>query len=148
MSLLILLPILAHNLEITPAAATCHGPSLAATLQQLENEKPGLARYRKTSDLAVRLVQSGSKCVTQDDVNTLSYLLRDDDRSMVFWAAMMLANIGPRARSAIPELEAALAKNPCEEGTVTAASAIRLALRKLGDNSLLTECGGLPDAPR
>jgi hypothetical protein len=117
--------------------AICPMNQISKALNALENEPPGLHRYKEAGNLALSLKNSGSLCVTSGDVKILTRLLRDKDDSMRYWAAGMIGNIGLRARSTIPALRAALAERPCLGNN--SALAIRIALRKLGEN--------LPRAP-
>ena len=57
--------------------------------------------------------------------------IRDDE--VKYWTARALGNIGPGAKSAIPKLKSMLIKSDCLKGSVTSASAIRVALTKLGE---------------
>jgi hypothetical protein len=71
----------------------------------------------------------------------LSGLLQENDDQPSFWAAMMIGNIGPRARDAIPALRAALANSPCKRyAAVTLARAIVLALKKLREDTPEPKC--------
>jgi len=49
-----------------------------------------------------------------------------------FWAATSLGELGPRARMAIPKLLALLPAVDCLNGAITSASAVRLALVRIG----------------
>ena len=59
-------------------------------------------------------------------------LLDSPNDSVRYWVATALANIGPRARVAVPKLEALLPSADCLNGAITSASAIRRALIRMG----------------
>jgi hypothetical protein len=112
----------------------CISHEQSSSLRQLANEIPNNEWYKKLSALAINLKEARINCIPQYDMETLFRMLRSDAETKRFFAAMIIANVGPNARDAIPALGAALAERPCEDKTVTSAHAIRLALRKLGEN--------------
>lgn len=123
-----------------PLEPACRNNEITKTLHELEYEAPTLHRYEKSGDLAASLAKSGSRCITPDGLRTLTRMLRDKDDAMRFWAAAMIGNIGPRARSAIPALKRALAERPCEGIGLNSAQAVRRALSKLGERPPKTNC--------
>lgn len=118
----------------------CQVNEVSSALSDILAQKPGVARSEKAASLAVHLFETESTCVTEKDIRTLVMMLRNDDESIRFWAAVMIGNVGHRAQDAVPALEAALAERPCEDGTMTSASAIRRALGKLGHETAERPC--------
>jgi hypothetical protein len=58
-----------------------------------------------------------------------------------YWVAVCLGNLGPRARTAIPKLQAMLAQEDCLQVSKSAAGGIRSALAKMGVNPPPPKCG-------
>jgi hypothetical protein len=118
--------------ESPRAIGRCDSIQVSSALREIASEKPGEHRFLKADALAARLYDLGSACVTDADVALMSSLMRDEDDSLRFAVAGMIGNLGHAGRAAIPALERALADRPCEDKTMTSASAIRAALWKLG----------------
>jgi len=118
----------------------CHAREISRTLHELEKSAPSGVRGEKAGDLAVHLLRTGNACVTAGDIKSLIRLLNDQDDAMRYWSAVMLGNIGPRARSAIPVLKADLAERPCEGLGINSAQAVRYALRQFGEHPLEATC--------
>jgi hypothetical protein len=122
------------------AKPTCHAGETAAMLRELENKGPTVRRSEMAGDLAVHLLKTENACVTSNDIKTLTRLLHDDDDAMRFWSAVMIGNVGRRARSAIPALRSALTERPCLGLGVNSAQGIRIALVKLGQHVSRAGC--------
>ncbi|MEJ2815109.1 hypothetical protein [Caulobacter sp. CCG-8] len=120
---------------------------ITLALRRIEAQEPGRSRSDSLVQLAMSLHSTGNAGVTQDDIESLARMMRDDDDSLRFWAAAMLGNIGAPAQSATPALKAALADRPCENKTLTSAVAIRLALEKLGEQTSRMACPSPGDVP-
>lgn len=94
---------------------------------------------------------------TQIDDSTLKKivsLLHSSEDSVRFWVAATLGNLGPRARTAAaPTLLKLLPKADCLPGELTSASAIRVALERMGvapppPPACETDRHGFPTKPR
>jgi hypothetical protein len=121
--------------EASPqASGRCDTNQVSSALRELASEKAGGARFEKSMILADRIEDSGPVCVTASDIEVLTNQLRDEDDSVRGSAAAIIGSIGPAARAAIPALERALAERPCENRNLSSAGAIRVALKKLGEN--------------
>ncbi|WP_425601530.1 hypothetical protein [Dyella humicola] len=59
--------------------------------------------------------------------------MRDQDDAIRGWIAGALGQLGPRAKRAVPALVKALEDRPCENAPAVSASAIRLAIRRIGE---------------
>jgi hypothetical protein len=119
-------------------------------------ETPHAVTYQELSD-AIAELGSGKHEVepiaSKDDAGAhLAHLIRRakpdqiDDKTIAdigslldssndyirFWAATSLGELGPRARIAIPKLLKLLPVVDCLNGTITSASAVRLALMRIG----------------
>lgn len=60
-------------------------------------------------------------------------LLDTEEDSVRYWVATALGNLGPRAKTAAPRLIRLLPKVDCLRGEKTSASAIRSALKRMGE---------------
>jgi hypothetical protein len=102
------------------------------------------ARFRAVKRIALALYSDSSR-VNESDVVALTGLLSDPNDLVRHWAALAIAQIGPRASSAIPALERALSEVQCIRASKNSASGIALALRRLGVEPVLLECVSTPD---
>jgi len=118
----------------------CAMHNLSRDLHAIELLPPSNNRFERLSDLGVYLRQSGNDCITDDDINTLSRLVRDPDDSIRFVAALIVGNIGSRARRVVPVLMTSLNERPCSTGSLSSSVAIRIALQKIGDTSEKPRC--------
>jgi hypothetical protein len=128
-SMFVILPVKAS----AQISGRCDTNEVSSALREIASEKPGVPRFDKADALAARLDELGPACVTDSDIALMSNLMRDEDDSVRFAVAGMIGNLGQAGRAAIPALERALADRPCEDKTLTSASAIRVALWKLGE---------------
>jgi hypothetical protein len=112
----------------------CAALEVSSALRSIASLDPGTEKYEKAEDLAVRLIEVGPGCLSDSDVELLSLQLRDDDDWVRSWAAGLLGDAGDAGRVALPALERALAERPCEDKRMASAAAIRLAIRRLGEN--------------
>jgi hypothetical protein len=62
-------------------------------------------------------------------------LLESRDDYIRFWAATSLGELGPRAKIAAPKLLELLPVVDCLDGAITSASAVRLALKRIGSKA-------------
>jgi hypothetical protein len=65
-------------------------------------------------------------------VADIESLLGSSDDYIRFWAATSLGELGPRAKIVVPELLKLLPVVDCLNGPITSATAIRLALKRIG----------------
>jgi hypothetical protein len=68
-------------------------------------------------------------------------LLDTPEDPVRFWVAVTLGNLGYRARTAIPKLQALLPEADCLQGDLTVADAIRYALARMGVAPQAPMCG-------
>jgi hypothetical protein len=78
--------------------------------------------------------------VSAMDIDALTKLLTDEDDSIRIWTAGALGLLGKKAKSAVPQLERALLERPCANTPATSASAIRLALSRIGAQPINASC--------
>lgn len=78
--------------------------------------------------------------VSATDVDALTRLLTDEDDSIRIWIAGALGLLGEKAKSAVPQLQRALLERPCANTPATSASAIRLALSRIGVQPVNAPC--------
>jgi HEAT repeat protein len=105
----------------------------------IENEPSVNARTEDARKLADQVHRNGL-AVSDADIKLLADMLSDRDDSIRYWIAMALGYIGPRAQPAVPALEKALQEVQCVPGSKTSASAIRLALIKIGATARHQDC--------
>jgi hypothetical protein len=124
-----------------------------AVIQELIDMVKTTASSSDRQDLADRLLRA-VRIASPTDISTatvinLAELLDNDDDWVRIDAAASLANIGPRARPAVPMLRRALQKVQLEQskasglavfGGLTSGETICLALREIGDTPLPSVC--------
>lgn len=117
-----------------------HMHSLSIELRNLQADKNSVSRSEAAGALAARLREIGPAAVSDSDMGLLCALLQSRDDALRFWGAVMIGDLGPRGKVAIPALKRALTDHPCSNKSVTSADAIRVALRKIGDQSTAPRC--------
>jgi len=87
-----------------------------------------------------RWVARHSSDVSATDVDTLANLLSDEEDAVRLWIAGALGQLGDKAKSAAPQLQRAIQERPCANTPATSASAIRLALSRIGVKPVKAVC--------
>jgi HEAT repeat protein len=90
------------------------------------------ARTEAARHLASLVQNLSEKQITDTLVTDVSSLLDSPDDSVRYWVATALGNIGPAAKSSVPELEKLLPGADCFNGVITSADGIRYALTRMG----------------
>jgi HEAT repeat protein len=81
-----------------------------------------------------------SKLVDDESLRSIIALLDNSDDAVRYWVALCLGNFGPRAKPAVPKLLSILDQTDCVKAALTAASAIRVALKKIGADVPPSKC--------
>jgi len=80
------------------------------------------------------------KEVSSTDIEALAGLMSDPADGVRGWIAGALGNLGGKAKGAVPQLQRALQERPCEDQPMASASAIRLALSRIGVEPIKAVC--------
>jgi hypothetical protein len=95
-----------------------------------EGSSIGRTEYAKKLSELVR--SRADEDIRESDIDVLAGLMQDKDDSVRYWIAVSLGFIGKRAQRSVPALERALRDRACDHSSKTSASAIRLALTRIG----------------
>jgi hypothetical protein len=115
-------------------------PSLLTEIERIKAEKPSMVRYKGAQQLLDSVKAKGSQNVTEREIEALTGMMADQDDSIRYWIATALGYVGPRAKLAVPNLEAALKEVECSMSSKTSASSIRSALEKIGVEPSVGKC--------
>jgi HEAT repeats len=110
---------------------------------RIRSESSSARRTDDAQRLADWVRENKAKVVDLADIELIAGLLTDKDDSVRYWAAMALGYIGPPAQSAVPALEKALEDKKCDRSSKTSASAITIALTKIGVTPKKVQCESL-----
>jgi hypothetical protein len=109
-------------------------------VRRIKEERLVKLRTDYAEQLSKSIRVNGPDDVTDADVEALAGLLSDRDDSVRFWVAASLGYLGPRAKQAVPELQRAFQERECDQGDMTSAPAIRVALSRIGTAPVETPC--------
>jgi hypothetical protein len=123
-------------LPLTTTSATDASMLKKQLLETIAKVKSGkTANHRAAAAQHLSELTDGTDPAKIDDLTLkkIVSLLHSSDDEVRFWVAASLGQLGPRARAiAAPALLALLPKADCLVGSLTSASAIRLALDRMG----------------
>lgn len=105
--------------------------SVADSIQRIKDEKSPSLRTSYAQQLA-ESIRSTKPDVSDAEIDELAKMMSDRDDSVRYWIATSIGYLGPRAKRTVPHLEQALKEKACDTGSKTSASAIRLALTRIG----------------
>jgi hypothetical protein len=108
-------------------------------IRQITEAKSPMARWDRTKKLSQWVAQH-PKEVSLTDVEALAGLMSDPDDGLRGWIAGALGQLGGKAKVAVPQLQWALQDRPCENRPANSASAIRLALSRIGAEPVKAVC--------
>jgi len=148
--------VLSLYLECSFVAATPAGPSMSvqsvsqeaqadsdsfvkiAVKQIAEAESPKF-RWDRAQKLSQWVAQHPEE-VSLTDIEALAGLVSDPADGVRGWIAGALGHLGGKAKGAVPQLQRALQERPCEDRPMASASAIRLALSRIGVEAIKAVC--------
>jgi hypothetical protein len=120
-------------------AQTVHPPTsqeLTLAIAELRSGKhevePNANKDDTGAHLAHLIRRAQPNRVDDRTIADVEFLLDSPDDYIRFWAATSLGELGPRAKIAAPKLLELLPVVDCLDGAITAASAIRFALKRIG----------------
>jgi HEAT repeat protein len=122
-----------------PSMSESANSPLAIEIREIKEEPSADARTEDARRLADQ-VRRHELVASDADIELLAEMLSDRDDSVRYWIAMTLGYIGPRAQEAVPALRKALQEIQCVHGDKTSASALRMALAKVGAAQLHQDC--------
>jgi len=105
-------------------------------IAEAESRKVQLDRAQKLS----QWVGQHPKEVSLTDIDALAGLMSAPDDGVRFWIAGALGLLDGKAKGAAPQLQTALQERPCANQPMTSASAIRLALSRIGVKPVKAVC--------
>lgn len=125
--------------------AHCVSPQeLSAAIAELGSGKHQVEPDANKDDAGQHLAHLIRRCKPEqiDDENfaRISSLLDSPSDYIRAYAAVSLGELGPRARASIPKLLEKLSAADCLNGAITSASAIRLALMRIGAKPPFPSC--------
>lgn len=104
----------------------------AEDVAKVKNGKTSNERTDAAEDIADMTRNLDPSQVDNSELASIASLLDTHEDSVRLWVAASLGNLGPRASVAVPKLLAVLKVADCIFGDLTSASAIRLALERIG----------------
>lgn len=118
-------------------------------LERVRTERDNRLRYELAIALAEKIGRLKPEDVPDRLIDDVASLLTSSDDAVRYWAALALAQLGPRAERAVPTLEAALRDRECEGypneprvvRSLTSADGIRTALRRISGSVPESICG-------
>lgn len=114
--------------------------SISDYIVKIRTEKSITLRTQYAEDLSDSIEKGEQKNITDADINMLADMMADKDDSVRYWIATSLGYIGPRAKHALPQLEKAYREIACVIANKTSASAIRLAIPRIGGRTPSITC--------
>ncbi len=115
------------------------GPARTTTMSGISDyivkiraEKSITLRTQYAEELSDSIGKGEQTNITDADIDMLADMMADKDDSVRYWIAASLGLIGPRAKRALPQLEKAYREIACVIASKTSASAIRLAIPRIG----------------
>lgn len=99
---------------------------------KIRTEKSKTLRTQYAEELSESIKKGEQENIKDTDINTMADMMADKDDSVRYWIATSLGYIGPRAKHALPRLEKALKEKACDLSSKSSASAIRLAISRIG----------------
>ena len=124
---------------VSQEARTNSGSFVKIAVKQIaEAESPRL-RFDRAQKLSHWVGQHPNE-VSLTDIQALAGLMSAPDDGVRFWTAGALGLLGGKAKSAAPQLQRALLERPCTNQPMTSASAIRLALSRIGVKPMNAVC--------
>ena len=106
---------------------------LLEAVEKVRNGKTSNSRTEAAEHLATLTRGINPHKVDETTLAEMVSLLDIQEDSVRAWVAASLGNLGPRARVAVPRLLKLLPEVDCLRGSLTSASAIRLALKRMGE---------------
>ena len=94
--------------------------------------EPDASKDDAGAHLAHLIRRSKPDQVDDNTIADIESLLDNSSDYIRFWAATSLGELGPRARMVLPKLLELLPKVDCLNGAITSASAVRVALMRIG----------------
>jgi len=108
-------------------------------VKQIAKAEPSKVRLDSAQKLS-QWVGQHPKEVSLTDIEALASLMSDPADGVRGWIAGALGHLGGKAKGAVPQLQWALQDRPCENGPANSASAIRLALSRIGAEPVKAVC--------
>ena len=105
---------------------------LLETMAKVRNGKTSNSRTDAAEHLAMLTRGINPYKVDDATLREMVSLLDTQEDSVRGWVAGSLGNLGPRAKLAVPRLLKLLPEVDCLRGSLTSASAIRVALKRMG----------------
>lgn len=105
---------------------------LAETIATVRKGETPTIRTDAAEHLAELTRSLSPKRIDDGTLSQIVSLLDTSEDSVRLWVAASLGNLGPRAKMAAPKLLELLPQADCLHGSVTSASAIRIALTRIG----------------
>jgi hypothetical protein len=106
---------------------------LSETMAKVRNGKTVNSRTDAAEHLETLTRRINPHAVDETTLTAMVSLLDTQEDSVRGWVAASLGNLGPRAKVAVPRLLKLLPEVDCLRGSLTSASAIRLALQRMGE---------------
>jgi hypothetical protein len=138
--MLLLIGSMVTSIQAYSQPGEAHAMSVAVEVERIRNEPSSAARTTYAQQLAGEIRQNRSATLEDTDIQLLANLLSDRDDSVRYWIAMALGYLGPRAHLAVPALEKALEEKQCDNSSKTSASAIKIALSRIGVKVAQANC--------
>ena len=106
---------------------------LSEAMAKVRDGKTLMSRTDAAERLATLTRRANPQKVDEPTLTEIISLLDTQEDSVRFWVAAALGNLGPRAKVAVPRLLKLLSEVDCLRGSLTSASAIRVALKRMGE---------------
>lgn len=106
---------------------------LLEEIAKVRNGETSRSRTEAAERLAMLTRGINPRRVDDATLAEMVSLLDSKEDSVRAWVAGSLGNLGPRAKVAVPKLLELLPEADCLRGTLTSASAIRVALKRMGE---------------
>src|ERR1044072_716693 len=106
---------------------------LLEMMAKVRNGKTSTSRTEAAEHLAMLTRGINPHKVDDTILTEMVSLLDTKEDSVRAWVAASLGNLGTRAKEAVPRLLKVLPEVDCLRGSLTSASAIRLALERMGE---------------
>src|SRR6266404_6237097 len=106
---------------------------LLETIAEVRNGKTSNSRTDAAEHIETLTRGINPHKVDETTLTKMVSLLDTQEDSVRGWVAASLGNLGPRAKVAVPRLLKLLPEADCLRGSLTSASAIRIALQRMGE---------------
>lgn len=116
----------------TVGGASMQTKEIQSLVKKVKNNPTPMSRTEAAEMLAQSLKKVDPEKVKEQVLDDIIQLLESKEESVQAWIAVGLGNLGPRAKKAAPKLIRMLPEAERTDGSLTSASAIRMALTKMG----------------